>query len=197
MSFVGYIIPFNPDEYMNSAKLKKELGYNQKPLVLCTVGGTSIGKELLELCSEAYKDLKQKKDIQMVIVAGPRIDKNTLKIDPDIKVCGYVPNLFKHMAASDVIITQGGGGTTLEAAALQKPFIYFPVEGHFEQEVHVAGRLMRHKVGVKMKLSEATPADLSDRVLNLFGTKSRGSLPVDGAEKAAHLINNILEKQQT
>lgn len=143
-------------------------------------------------CSVTHSFLKKKEDVQMVAVTGPRIDKNSLSVDPDIRVYGYVPNLFEHMAAADVVVTQGGGGTTLEVAALRKPFLYFPVEGHFEQEVHVAGRLERHGVGVKMKYSDTTPEELAERVLDLIGVEPESSLPVDGAVKAAKLINNFL-----
>ncbi|TFH14611.1 hypothetical protein E4H04_09895, partial [Candidatus Bathyarchaeota archaeon] len=195
MNFVGYIIPFDPDMYKNTSELKQKLGYDQEPLVLCTVGGTSVGRELLELCCDSYSYLKQKNsNIQMAVVAGPRIDKDSLIVDPEIKVHGYVPNLFMHIAASDVVITQGGGTTTLEIAALRKPFLYFPIEGHFEQTVHVAGRLMRHGVGVKMKFSETTPMELAERVLNLIGTQPKCSLPLGGAEKAARLIANLVQK---
>ena len=193
MNFVGYIIPFKPENYENTFELRKRLGYSQKPLILCTVGGTNVGRELLELFCTSYRYLKQKnEDIQMVAVTGPRIDKDSLMVDSGIKVYGYVPNLFEHMAVADVVVTQGGGGTTLEVAALRKPFLYFPVEGHFEQEVHVAGRLERHGVGVRMKYSETTPEELAERVFNLIDIQTNSSLPVDGAVKAARLINNVL-----
>ena len=28
--------------------------------------------------------------------------------------------------------------------ALRRPFLYFPLEGHFERQIHVANRLERH-----------------------------------------------------
>jgi hypothetical protein len=42
---------------------------------------------------------------------------------------GYVPNLFEHFAACDLAIVQGGGTTTMELAAQNKNFLYFPLEG--------------------------------------------------------------------
>lgn len=195
MDFVGYIIPFNPEEYLDTDEMKKKLGYSQDPLVICTVGGTNIGKELLELCSESYSYLRNEVEgIQMVVVAGPRIDKDSLRVEPGIKVHGYVQDLFMHIAAADVVITQGGGGTTLEVAALRKPFIYFPIEGHFEQEVHVAGRLERHGVGDRMKFSETTPKHLAIQTMSLIGMRPKRSLPINGAEKAADLIINLLQR---
>jgi UDP-N-acetylglucosamine:LPS N-acetylglucosamine transferase len=195
IKFVGYIVPFNPEDFLDKVEMKKKLGYSQEPLILCTVGGTSIGKELLELFCRSYPYMKEYvNDIQMVAVAGPRIDVKSLSLVDGVQVHGYVPDLYLHFAAADVVITQGGGGTTLEVAALQKPFIYFPVEGHFEQEVHVAGRLERHGIGIRMNYSETDPKLLASQILSLIGKRQICSLPLDGAENVAKLIYALLKE---
>ena len=53
--FIGYVFPFNVDEYKTSQALKQKLGYDTRPLIICSIGGTSIGKELLELCGESIQ----------------------------------------------------------------------------------------------------------------------------------------------
>ena len=79
----------------------------------------------------------------------------------------------------------------MELAALMKPFIYFPIEGHFEQEIHVSSRLERYNVGERMKYSVTDPVQLADKIVNLFGKKPSNTIPVDGASKAAKLINQL------
>ena len=37
--FVGYILTFNPKDYMDKEKIRKKLGYNKSPLVICSIGG--------------------------------------------------------------------------------------------------------------------------------------------------------------
>jgi UDP:flavonoid glycosyltransferase YjiC (YdhE family) len=68
----------------------------------------------------------------MVIVCGPRIDPASVRAPAGVDVRGYVPRLYEHFAACDAAVVQGGGTTTLELTALRRPFIYLPLENHFE-----------------------------------------------------------------
>ena len=60
---------------------------------------------------------------------------------------GYVPDLYRHLAACDLAVVQGGLTTTMELTAARRPFLYFPLRNHFEQNLHVAHRLDRHGAG--------------------------------------------------
>ncbi|MGH2984460.1 MAG: glycosyltransferase, partial [Solirubrobacterales bacterium] len=110
-----------------------------------------------------------------------------------VEVRGYVPRLYEHFAASDLVITQSGGTTTLELTALRRPFIYFPLEGHFEQELIVSERLARHGAGERLVYSQTTPEELADKTAQLLGTEAAWPpIPADGARKAAELISSKL-----
>jgi UDP-N-acetylglucosamine:LPS N-acetylglucosamine transferase len=125
----------------------------------------------------------------MVLVCGPRIDPSTVRAPAGAEVRGYVPHLHEHLAAADVAIVQGGGTTTLELTALRRPFIYFPLEGHFEQQVAVAGRLARHCAGECLDYSETTPQLLAAHTVRLIGsTPFWPPIPTDGAARAAMII---------
>jgi len=191
--FIGYIISFNPLDYTEKAEVRKKLGYGQEPLLICSIGGTSVGIELLRLCAQAYPIIKeQKPDLRMVFVCGPRLSVETLEVPPGIEVRKYVPDLFKHFAAADLSIVLGGGTSTLELSALNRPFLYFPLEGHFEQ-AYVANRLSRHKAGIKMPFSQTSPASLAEKVISNMNKEVKySSIPVYGAKKAAKLINQLL-----
>ena len=192
--FTGYILPFDPAELFDKAKIRARLGYGRESLVVCSIGGTSIGKALLELCGQAYPIIRQKiPDLHMVLICGPRLSVESLKVPEAVEVRGYVPALYEHFAASDLAIVQGGGTATLELTALRRPFLYFPLANHCEQQIHVAGRLARHRAGVKAVFSQTTPAILADKVIvNLGREVNYPSIPVDGAQKAAQLIGALL-----
>jgi len=192
---VGYAFPFDPADYADKARVRAALGYDEeRPLVVCSVGGTAVGVDLLRLCAAAYPHIEKRVgDVRMVLVCGPRIDPATVQAPSEVEVRGYVPRLYEHLAACDVAIAQGGGTTTLELTALRRPFIYFPLEDHFEQNLVVAERLARHGAGLRLHYSQTTPETLADAVVGqLGGEASWPAIPTDGARRAAELINELV-----
>lgn len=190
MSFVGYVLTFPLEETLDRDGLRRRLGYGSEPLVVCTVGGTSIGRELLELCGRAYLLAAENvPGLRMLLVCGPRLDPASLDVPDAVERAGMVPDLWRHFAACDLAITQGGGTTTLELEALRRPFIYFPLKGHAEQELTIAPRLARHGAGVRMTLESTTPESLARVIIdNLGKPPEHPPIPVDGARLAAQAI---------
>jgi predicted glycosyltransferase len=193
-NFIGYILSFAPLMHRKKERAREELGYGVAPLVVCSIGGTGIGKELLELCASSYPIIKERiPNLKMVLVCGPRLSRESIHVPGGVEIWGYVPKLYEHFAACDLAIVQAGATTTLELTALRKPFLYFPLEDHFEQQVHVAGRLKRHGAGVKMSYPKTTPNILADAVIaNLGKDVDYPHIPTDGAQKAAELLTQLL-----
>ncbi|UCG51247.1 MAG: hypothetical protein JSW58_13775 [Candidatus Latescibacterota bacterium] len=192
--FVGYIFPFDPNELRNRSSIRERLGYDDAPLVVCSIGGTAIGKDLLKLCGDAFPIAADKiEGLRMILVCGPRLYLDRANFPSGVNVKGYVPNLYEHLAVSNLAIVQGGRTITLELTALRRSFLYFPIEGHSEQEVHVAGRLERHGAGVRMTLSSTTPESLATAIIeNLDKQATYPPIPVDGARVAAEKIGELL-----
>jgi len=190
VEFVGYPLSFDAKDVPPKEALRQELGYEDGPLVICSVGGTSIGKELLELCGRAFPLVKARvPGLRMVLVAGPRIDPQFLNVPEGVDRRGMVPQLWRHLAACDLAVVQGGGTTTLELEALRVPFLFFPVEHHSEQEVTVAGRLARHEAGVRMRVSSTSPEQMADAIVANLGAKVfYPEIPCRGVQLAASRI---------
>jgi hypothetical protein len=73
LKYLGYVFPFDPAAYADKAKVRAAVGFGPGPLVVCAIGGTSIGKELLELCGQAYPIAgKAVPGLRMVLVCGPQ-----------------------------------------------------------------------------------------------------------------------------
>jgi len=190
LTFVGYALPFDVDQLPARDQLRHELGYEDEVVVTCAVGGTSIGRELLELCGRAFPLVNARiPDLHMIAVAGPRIPSESLDLPEGVERYGMIDGLWRHMAASDLAVVQGGGTTTLELEALRVPFLYFPVPHQSEQEITIATRLSRHGAGVRMDLTTASPEELADVIVANVGARvSYKPIPVAGAKLAAQRI---------
>ncbi len=196
--YIGYVLPFEPAQFSDPEAMKKKLGYAPAPLVICSIGGTSVGEQLLHLCGRAYSIVKEKiPDFHLTIVCGPRLSSKSFSFQAGIEVREYVPNLYEHFAGCDLAVVQGGGTSTLELTALRRPFIFFPLEGHSEQQIHVAARLARQKAGIKLLFSQTTPEILAETILRNIGQKvTWPPIRTDGAQRAADLIHELLRKQK-
>ena len=197
LSFLGYVLTFDAGQLPPKDELRSELGYGPGPLIICTVGGTLVGRELLELCGKAYPLVSARlPGLRLVLVCGPRIDPGRLDVPDGVEKCGFVPDLYRHLAAADLVITQAGGTTTLELTVLRVPFLFFPVKGQMEQELTIANRLARHKAGVRMSLAETTPASLAAAIVNHTGSPtSYPPIPCGGAGRAADIILERLSRR--
>ena len=200
-SSVPYVLPFNPSDYRDRARLRRRLGYPvEQPLVVAAVGGTSVGVSLLELTCDAFARLrKHVPDAQMVLVSGPRIDPRLLPDVEGLDKRGYVPDLFEHMACADAAVVQGGLSTTMELVAVGRPFIYFPLRRHWEQQHFVTHRLGHYGAGLRMDYGATSADDLAAALRTALAHSSTGPgyrrVPRGGAVRAAGHISALLDSQ--
>ena len=193
--FAGYTYHFDPAEFRDKAALRTSLGYHPgERVILVSVGGTRVGRNLLEKCAAAFSLIAARvPDTRMVLVTGPRLDSATLPSLPRLDVRSFVPHLFRHHAAADLAIVQGGLTTTMELAALRTPFLYFPLRNHFEQQFFVSRRLERFGAGVRMDYDRTTAEDLASAMLDHLGKPvHHRDIPTDGTARAARLVAELL-----
>jgi pimeloyl-ACP methyl ester carboxylesterase/predicted glycosyltransferase len=194
-AFSGYITGFVPPTPDEAAELRRELGYRDDERVcLVTVGGSGVGRALLERMIGAYPYARQElDDLRMVVVAGPRLDPESLAVPDGVEVVGYVDRLHRHLSVCDLAVVQGGLTTTMELTAARRPFLYFPLKNHFEQNRHVRYRLDGYGAGRCMDFDSSGPEEIAaamveeiDRPIEYRAVES------DGAARAAHLIAELL-----
>ena len=175
--FVGYVQGFDPAEFRDRERLRHELGYREDERVcIVTVGGSGVGADLLRRVTAAFPAAKQRvPNLRMVAVCGPRIDPASLAPQEGLEVRPYVHNLYRHLAACDLAVVQGGLTTSMELTANGRPFLYFPLRHHFEQNFHVHHRLCRYGSGRRMDFEESHPG--RDRTGDRRGDRPRGRLP--------------------
>jgi len=193
--FASYISQFDPAQLGDRQALRAQLGYGaDEQICIATVGGSGIGRTLLRRVIDAYPQAKRLvPGLRMIIVAGPRIDPDALPFLDGLEVHPYVHNLYRHLTACDLAITQGGLATTMELTASRRPFIYFPLEHHFEQQFHVHHRLARYGAGRRMDYADSPPEILATAIAQEIGREvDYMSVETDGARRAAERIAELL-----
>jgi pimeloyl-ACP methyl ester carboxylesterase/predicted glycosyltransferase len=193
--FTGYVTGFDPADLGERTKLRAELGYGDDELVcIVTVGGSGVGTGLLRRVIAAFPEAKERAPaLRMIVVAGPRIDPASLPSHAALEVVPYVHNLYRHLAACDLAVVQGGLTTAMELTAQKRPFIYFPLRHHFEQNFHVRHRLERYGAGRRMDFDDSPPERIAAAIAEEIHRKAAyRDVETDGAEKAAHRIADIL-----
>jgi len=192
--FSGYITGFDPGSLDRDA-LRSELGYEPDAKVcVVTVGGSGVGSDLINRVMDAYPAaLGLEPSLRMIVVAGPRIDPDSFPKVEGVEVHSYVPRLYRHLAACDVAVVQGGLTTTMELAASQTPFLYFPLRNHFEQNFHVRHRLDRYGAGTYMDYAASDPDAIAEELSRAVGRVERSlEVETDGAARAASMIAELI-----
>jgi predicted glycosyltransferase len=193
--FTGYVTGFDPAALGDRDQLREALGYRPDERVcIVTVGGTGVGESLLRKVIASYPEAKAAvPDLRMVVVAGPRIDPASLPSFDGLDVRPYVHHLYRHLAVCDLAVEQGGLTTSMELAANKRPFLYFPLEHHFEQNFHVAHRLDRYGAGRRMDYATATPESIATAISQEIGRDvDYRDVETDGARNAAKLLAELL-----
>jgi UDP:flavonoid glycosyltransferase YjiC (YdhE family) len=81
----------------------------------------------------------------------------------------------------------------MELAAAGRPFIYFPLAGHFEQRRHVAHRLDRYGAGRRMEFDSVTDDELATAIVQELGRPAAPiALAPDAAARAAGQIAAVI-----
>ena len=194
--FSGYITGFDPSPLIERREeLRRELGFHEdERVVIVAVGGSGVGEALLRRVVAAWPEARRLVNgLRMIVVAGPRIDPERLGAPDGVEVLAFVPDLYRQLAACDLAVVQGGLTTTMELVAARRPFLYFPLRNHFEQNRHVRHRLDRYGAGRYMAYDDSPPeviaraiADEIDRPVVYRQVES------DGAARAAALIAEVL-----
>lgn len=137
---IGKMLPFGipiRSEFSYStdrAEARRALGLSEtKPTILLMSGSMGYGK--IDKSLKKIDELAM--DLQIMVVCGnnkkmyKKISRMQDSLQKDVRVYGYVDNVYLMMDAADCIITKPGGITSSEALAKGLPMIMVnPIPGH-------------------------------------------------------------------
>jgi pimeloyl-ACP methyl ester carboxylesterase/predicted glycosyltransferase len=193
--FSGYVTGFDPSDFVDREAIRHELGYEpDEKVCIVTVGGSGVGGHLLRRVIDSFPEAKRLvPELRMVVVTGPRIDPRSLPQAEGLDVRTYVHNLYRYLAVCDLAVVQGGLTTSMELTANRRPFLYFPLRHHFEQNFHVRHRLDRYGGGRRMDFDASTPEVIAAAIAEEIGHEvSYRPVETDGAARAAASIADLL-----
>ena len=193
--FAGYVTGFDPRTLGDRDELRHDLGYRpDEKVCIVSVGGSGVGGHLLRRVIASFDDAKRRvPELRMIVVAGPRIDPETLPQPDGLEIVAYVHNLYRHLAACDLAVVQGGLTTAMELTASRRPFLYFPLRHHFEQNMHVAHRLDRYGAGRRMDFDAADPDVIAGAIAEEIGRSvTYREVETNGARVAAEKLAELL-----
>ena len=196
--FAGYVMGERPATRRTAPALRRRLGYADGEVVcVVSVGGSGVGDAPAAAGASRRTPRRARRipGLRMVVVAGSADRPGLAAARPDgVEVHGFLPDLDLHHAACDVAVVQGGLSTTMELTADGRPFLYFPLGHHFEQQVHVRHRLERHRAGRAMDYRDADPARIADALVEELGRPPVVPAGADrrGASGAAQLVAELI-----
>jgi pimeloyl-ACP methyl ester carboxylesterase/predicted glycosyltransferase len=189
--FAGYVTGFDPRQLGD----RRALGYRDDERVcIVTVGGSGVGGHLLRRVIAAFPQAKELvPELRMIVVAGPRIDPASLPAQDGLEVRPYVHELYRHLAACDLAVVQGGLTTAMELTASRRPFLYFPLSHHFEQNYHVRHRLEHYGAGRRLDYHATGPDEIAAAIATEIGREvNYRPVATDGAARAASMLASLL-----
>jgi pimeloyl-ACP methyl ester carboxylesterase/predicted glycosyltransferase len=189
--FAGYVTGFDPRQLGD----RRALGYTDDERVcIVTVGGSGVGSHLLRRVIAAFPEAKERvPDLRMIVVAGPRIDVASLPAQDGLEIRPYVHELYRHLAVCDLAVVQGGLTTAMELTASRRPFLYFPLSHHFEQNYHVRHRLDHYRAGRCLDFHATGPDEIAAAIATEIGREvDYRPVATDGAARAASMLASLL-----
>ena len=193
--FPGYVTGFDPAELSDRDALRDELGWGpDERICVVTVGGSGVGGALLRRVIAAHPAASRLvPGLRTIVVAGPRIDPAALPAPDGVEVHAHVPRLYRHLAACDLAVVQGGLTTCMELTAGRRPFLYVPLRNHFEQNIHVRHRLDRYRAGHHLDYASCDPEQLAETIAEQLRAEVRyRPVESDGARRAAGMLAELL-----
>lgn len=202
--------------YTQKADARKELGLDEKPLVVSAFGSQGA-KAMNELTAKLFA-LEQKngfpfRHIHAVGSYGwswmpDRVKEEGVELEkcPTIQMQEYIYNMPTIMAAADVIISRAGASSCSEIAASGTPCVLIPSPNVTDNHQEKNARAMEAQGGAVVLLEQdATPEKLYGKIIELLADTNQyntmrkalyGISVPDSAERLCAVMEQLAKKKE-
>ncbi|MHB8566289.1 MAG: glycosyltransferase [Nitrososphaerales archaeon] len=172
-SILGPIVGELPMETKEELR-QKFLTARGKNVIVFSIGGTSIGKPLLDFVFANAEELSNQLQASIVVLTGPRFSVTQGK---NVQVVPFTTEALCYFKMADCVVTQAGASTLNELDSLGIPCVAIPIRNHWEQQANAKRFSEKSGSGViqysdlsierlisEIKLAISRPENLKDSI---------------------------------
>ncbi len=167
----------------------------EKKLIVVSIGGGSVGGELLLAVANAFFENPHKtKDYHLQIFTGLYSEKSltkeleSLKTD-NISISNFTPNFPEWLSRADLSISMAGYNSCMDTIIANIPALLYPFEQNHEQRFRV--ECLQHAAPLYLLSKEDLQPDkiLAKIHMAISSPKNSGQLDIDGAQQTLQQVN--------
>ena len=196
----------------DSAVSRQELGFNDKPIILCmggSLGSREINKAIVDVLLEHMYD----EDYNYIISTGQngvwvpdKLRDSGLELDkkPNIQIRPYIDDMARCLSAADVVICRAGASSLSEIQALGKPSILIPSPNVTENhQYHNAMALVNRNAAVIIEEKNLNGNELNKAIKNILkdkkkleaiGNNAREMAVIDSTKRICEIVVGLANK---
>lgn len=173
---------------------RKELGFDEKPLVLCmggSLGADAVNKAIVDVVAARHREKKY----NFLISTGQygtwvpeKLESKGVDLANDDRICvrTYIDDMARCLSAADLVICRAGASSLSEFEALGKPSILIPSPNVTENhQFHNAMALVNNNAACIIEEKDLTGEKLGALVDELLADKDRLKTIGENARKMA------------
>jgi UDP-N-acetylglucosamine:LPS N-acetylglucosamine transferase len=162
IKLVGPIVPKYPEELPVAEEIKRNLGLNDRPLILAAISGTLAEKKLIAgKLTDIFKEFPDRYNI--VLTRGlseiPNPPDTQEMLNKRLRVYNWINDRYSYLKACDILVTRGGHNTVAEAICFGKPMVVVPTPAHSEHQ-GIAESIVKMGLGVSIQQQNLTKDEL-------------------------------------
>ncbi len=191
--YTGFITP--EQSRADGDSLRKQLGLSGKErLIVASIGGGSVGEELLKACAAAAVLLRQQTgNIHLHIFTGPYSDPGLTEElrqlgGNSVKVHDFSSSFPQWLAAADLSVSMAGYNTCMNLLAAEIPALLYPFAQNREQRMRVTA--FTGTANFRLLEPEDIQAEaLAEKMIQQLNCPPRShDIRLDGAGQSARMI---------
>jgi UDP:flavonoid glycosyltransferase YjiC (YdhE family) len=194
LRLVGPIIPKYPSELPPAEEIKKELGFDDRPLIFAAMSGTLAEKRLI--AGRLAKIFDEFPDRYNIVVTRGLSDLRTSNGTGDsgpsnkrLRVHNWVDDRYLYLKACDLLLTRGGHNTVAEAIYYGKPMVVIPTPAHSEHQ-GITESLVKMNLALALQ-QDTLSKDTLLTAVNSVMESSRFSSKAGDAQRYAAQFNAV------